>query len=85
MGPGEQRVEISDNVIERCGQWKFVTVNLSQSVFGLNEDGGWALRAKCRLADAFGAVQHKAWGKRLFAALDCLKKSHWIDPFPVSD
>ena len=43
MRLSQQRVEISDNVIERCGQREFVAVNLSQSIFGLNEDGGRAL------------------------------------------
>ena len=43
MRLGQQRVEISDNIIERCGQREFVAVNFGQSVFGLNEDGGRAL------------------------------------------
>jgi hypothetical protein len=70
MRLGEQRVQISDNIIKRCGQREFVAVNLSQSIFGLNEDRSRALRSKRRLADAFGAVQHKSRGKWLLATLD---------------
>lgn len=58
----DQRVDGIDDIVIRGDKRETGTIDLVETIFGLDKDGLWGLRCGGGLTDAFGALKNDARG-----------------------